>query len=343
MRVHLYTGSLKLVSKSGVGQAVYHQKAMLESCGVEVTDNWRGRSDAVHINTVFPNSVLAALRARLRGERVIYYGHSTMQDFCDSFIGSNFFAPLFKKWICFCYSLGDVIITPTPYSKKLLESYGIQKPITAISNGIDTAFFAPNTARGALFRKRAYFDKRDKVVISVGHFMERKGILDYIELARRMPEVNFLWFGSTPLALVPENVRDAIANAPNNLYFMGYCNQATLREAYCGADAFVFCSHEETEGIVVLEALACQTPTLVRDISVYDSWLRDGENVYKAGNIEQFCTKLTGILNGTLPDCTSAGRETACQRSIENVGLQLCRIYAQTKRACLGAGARVKL
>ena len=39
MLVHLYTGSLGLVARSGVGQAVLHQKAMLESAGVTVTSH----------------------------------------------------------------------------------------------------------------------------------------------------------------------------------------------------------------------------------------------------------------------------------------------------------------
>ena len=63
MTVHLYTGSLGLVKKSGVGQAVLHQKAMLESAQVRVTQDWSEKADAVHINTVLPDSVLAALRA----------------------------------------------------------------------------------------------------------------------------------------------------------------------------------------------------------------------------------------------------------------------------------------
>ena len=67
MLVHLYTGSLGLVARSGVGQAVLHQKAMLESAGVTVTEDWRAHADAVHINTVLPDAPLEALRARLRG------------------------------------------------------------------------------------------------------------------------------------------------------------------------------------------------------------------------------------------------------------------------------------
>ena len=67
MRVHLYEGGLTpLVAHSGVGQAICHQRAMLAEAGVELTDGWKGRADAVHINTVLPDAPLAALRARLR-------------------------------------------------------------------------------------------------------------------------------------------------------------------------------------------------------------------------------------------------------------------------------------
>ena len=74
MRVHLYEGGLTpLVAHSGVGQAICHQRAMLAEAGVELTDGWKGRADAVHINTVLPDAPLAALRARLRGETVVWY------------------------------------------------------------------------------------------------------------------------------------------------------------------------------------------------------------------------------------------------------------------------------
>lgn len=59
-------------------------------------------------------------------------------------------------------------------------------------------------------------------------------------------------------------------------------------------------SHEETEGIVVLEALACGIPTVVRDIPVYNGWLREGQNVYKASGTDEFQQKAEGLLTGTL-------------------------------------------
>ena len=192
---------------------------------------------------------------------------------------------------------------------------------------MDTTFFAPDPARRAAFREAYGLSENDKAVISVGHFMERKGILDFIALARSLPQVRFFWFGHTDPALVPRKIRQAMAAAPANLEFPGFLSQSELRDAYCGADAFLFCSHEETEGIVVLEALACGTPTLVRDIPVYEGWLTDGFNVYKAADDAGFAAKTAGILDGTLPDLTAAGRAVAEARSLPRMGKALCGVY----------------
>lgn len=331
MNVTLYSGCLSLVRKSGVGQAISHQKAMLERVGVETTSKWAEPSEAVHINTVFPDSPVAAWLARRRNRKVIYYGHSTMEDFQNSFKCSNLFAPLFRRWIIHCYGLGDVIITPTPYSKRLLESYGIKKPIYSLTNGIDTDFFAPSAERRAVFRAKYKLLPDHKAVISVGHYIERKGLLDFVELARGMPDVRFFWFGYTNPNLVPERIRAAIENAPENLCFPGYVERDELRNAYCGCDLFAFLSKEETEGIVVLEALACGIPTLVRDIPVYEDWLANGRNVYKAGNLIEFQEKARGILTGALPDLAASGLRIAQERSLEAVGEKLLSIYRKEK------------
>ena len=131
MTVHLYTGSLGLVRRSGVGQAVAHQRRMLEANGVTVVTTWQ-KADAVHINTVLPDAPFAALLARLRGEPVVYYGHSTEQDFRNSFVGSNALAPLFGRWLRFCYNRGDIVLTPTPYAKSILDTYGLRAPVRAL-------------------------------------------------------------------------------------------------------------------------------------------------------------------------------------------------------------------
>ncbi len=328
MRVCIYRGGLRLVAKSGIGQAAAHQRAMLRCAGVALA----APADAVHINTVLPGSVLAAWRARRRGAGVVWYGHSTPQDFRHSFTGSDTLAPLFARWLRFCYGQADVVITPTPYAQARLRALGVQKPLYALSNGVDTAFFAPDARHGAAFRRRYGLGADVPVIVSAGHFMQRKGILDFIALARALPAVRFFWFGHTPPALVPRRVRRAMAAAPQNLTFAGFAPQEQLRDAYCGADAFVFCSEEETEGIVVLEALACGTPTLVRDIPVYSGWLQNGRDVLKAGSLPGFVAAAKALLTDEAlrAALSRAARQTALTRALPKVGQALCGIYRET-------------
>lgn len=331
MKIYIYSGGEKLVGKSGVGQAIAHQREMLRRLEIETTGHWTADAAAVHVNTVLPDSVLAALWAKLRRRKVIWYGHSTMEDFRGSFKGSDRLAPLFKRWIKFCYNLGDVVLTPTEYSQKLLQSYGLKAPVYSISNGVDTEFFSPGEGRRAAFRQRYGLGEEDRVVISVGHTIARKGLPEFLALARRMPQVRFFWFGWADPCLIPQEIQEDMAAAPENVTFPGYVDRAELRDAYCGADVFAFMSHEETEGIVVLEALACGIPAVLRDIPVYSGWLRDGRDVYKAADTEGFQARVEGLLSGTLPDLTSAGRAVARSRSLEAVGLRLRDIYCRER------------
>ena len=216
MKVYLYKGGLSVVEKSGVGSAIHHQEKMLRMAGVSVTQSW-AEADVVHINTVFPDSFLAACRARREKKKVIYYGHSTMEDFRNSFIGSNLAAPLFRKWICLCYSRGDVILKPTSYSRKLLIKYGIKKPIYPVTNGVDTDFFRADAGEGRRFREKYHISPDQKVVISAGHLIKRKGIFDLITLASQMPDTLFIWFGGGNDWAVPWDVKRLLRSKPDNV------------------------------------------------------------------------------------------------------------------------------
>lgn len=164
------------------------QEESLKGNGVEVTTDPKDDYDVVHINTIFPSDYFMAKKAKKCGKKVVYHAHSTKEDFQNSFTGSNLIAPLFKKWIMKCYQTGDLILTPTNYSKSLLEGYGIKNQIEVISNGVDTTLFQKNMLVREKFRNKYGFKNTDKIVMSVGLYFKRKGILDFVELAKQMPE-----------------------------------------------------------------------------------------------------------------------------------------------------------
>lgn len=327
MKVCLYFEGKDVIKTSGIGRALKHQMAACESVGIDYTLDSDDDYDILHINTVGVTSIPVINKARARGCKVIYHAHSTEEDFRNSFILSNQIAPAFKKLLMNCYSRADLILTPTPYSKKLLEGYGIDVEIRDITNGIDLTRFHYDEEKVKAFRK--YFSLKDDehVVISVGLYFERKGILDFMEVARRMPHVKFIWFGYTPLYSIPKKIRDAIENPPSNVILPGYIKGTIIEGAYASADCFFFPSYEETEGIVVLEALASAQNVLLRDIPVYDPWLIDEKNCYKGNNIDDFMLKLNRILNHECQDLSEEGRKTAQLRSIQEVGIELKKIY----------------
>ncbi|MBE7057319.1 MAG: glycosyltransferase family 4 protein [Ruminococcaceae bacterium] len=329
MKVLIYAGALKKVEKSGVGQAIYHQKDALKSVGIPVTFDKNEDYDIVHINTIFPDSFFMSLKARAKGKKVVYYAHSTKEDFKNSFVGSNLLAPVFKWWIKRCYLRGDVLITPTSYSKGLLESYGIKKKIYPLSNGINLKDYSNSQLGGCRFREKYGFSPEDKIIISVGHYMNRKGITDFVELAKRLPEYQFIWFGYTPPAACTPDVREAVKTELPNLHFPGLATQEELKDAYSGSDMFLFLTHEETEGIVLLEAMAMKLTVLVRDIPIYKDMLTSGYNVYKAGTLDEFERRIKGILTGTYPSTFEEGYNFVKERDIPVVGEKLKEIYKE--------------
>ncbi|MBQ6605803.1 glycosyltransferase family 4 protein [Candidatus Saccharibacteria bacterium] len=324
-KILLYTEFEKTLKVSGLGKSIDHQKQALKDNQIPFTLNPKDDFDIIHINFYGPKSYLAAKRAKHRGKKVVYHAHSTEEDFKNSFWFANLISPLFKRWIIKCYKLGDVIITPSEYSKKLLESYGL-KNIYAISNGIDLDLFSRDESAGKKFRKKYHFSEKDKVVMGIGLFFERKGILDFIELAKTFPEYKFIWFGNINKSLIPHKIRKALNVKLPNLIFPGHVPQPEIKAALSGADLYIFPTFEETEGIPALEALACKTPMILRDIPVFD-FLKNKKEVYKAKNLAEFKTLTKNILEKELPDLTKAGYKKAEEKSVRSVGKQLIEIY----------------
>ena len=332
MKVLLYTEGLKTIGKSGLGKAIKHQMTALE---IEYTlDPKDDDYDILHINTYFPKSYRIAKRAKKKGKKIVYHAHSTEEDYKNGFILAKQTSKLFKKWLIKCYSLGDVIVTPTLYSKNLLQGYkGLEnKKIYDISNGIEIDFFKKDKKLGEKFRKDYGFTKDDKIVMGIGLYIERKGIVDFVELAKRLPEYKFIWFGYSPLAAATKPVRKAVNTKLDNLFFPGYVERDVIKGAMSGADLYIFPTFEETEGIPIIEACACKQNAIVRDIPIFDGWLEDGKNVYKAKDVDEFEKKIKMFFDGELPSVVDEAYKVAVERDLKTVGKKLKQVYTDVMK-----------
>ena len=335
MKVLLYTEGLKTIGKSGLGKAIKHQMTALENEHIEYTlDPKDDDYDILHINTYFPKSYRIAKKAKKKGKKIVYHAHSTEEDYKNGFIFAKQTSKLFKKWLIKCYSLGDVIVTPTLYSKNLLQGYkGLEnKKIYDISNGIEIDFFKKDKKLGEKFRKDYGFTKDYKIVMGIGLYIERKGIVDFVELAKRLPEYKFIWFGYSPLAAATKPVRKAVNTKLDNLFFPGYVERDVIKGAMSGSDLYIFPTFEETEGIPIIEACACKQNAIVRDIPIFDGWLEDGKNVYKAKDVDEFEKKIKMFFDGELPSVVDEAYKVAVERDLKTVGKKLKQVYTDVMK-----------
>lgn len=327
MKVLLYSEGMKWISKSGLGRAIEHQKIALKSTGITFTTDINEKVDVVHVNTYFLKSHQLVKKMKQRNIPIIYHAHSTEEDFRNSFLFSNQLSPLFRRWIVHSYNLGDVVVTPTEYAKELLIHSGVKAPIEAVSNGIDLSYYQKNEEMKNRFREKYQYHLKDKIIMSVGLYIKRKGIMDFVELAKKMPEYQFIWFGFLNLNQVPKEIRIAVETELPNLIFAGYVTPEELKDAYAGTDLFFFPTYEETEGIVLLEAMAMKQNILVRDIPIYEVDFVEDVHVYKGKSNDDFEKKIKMILKGSLPSLTENAYKKVQDKDITKVGEQLAIVY----------------
>ena len=127
----------------------------------------------------------------------------------------------------------------------------------------------------------------------VGRLTREKGIFDFIELARLMPNYEFRMAGKqTPIL---DNI-----NIPDNLKFEGFLDAMQLRDFYCRAKVIIFPSHcYETFGLILLEAFSCKTPVIGYNLSTMPEIVEDGKEgfVVEVGDVQKIREKIELLFN----------------------------------------------
>lgn len=312
----------------GIHESVAHQRKMFDRLDVEYTTDPTLDVDVFHCNLMGPRSVWYARRARSRGVPVVAHTHVTAEDFGDSFRFTNTLARPLKPYLRWAYGHADALVCPSEYTRSLIREYA-DAPTTVISNGVDREKLAGFESLREEYLER--YDLDPPVVFLVGHVIKRKGLETFVDLARRRPDLDFAWFGPLDLTLKGRGTTRLIENAPENCTFTGFVED--IRGAYAAGDIFCFPTHEENEGIALLEAMAAGKPPVVRDIETF-SWLADGEDCLKvSGGVEAFASALDRLEDGEL--CAHLGataRERSEAFSLSAVADQYESLYREVSR-----------
>ncbi|MFB6143904.1 MAG: glycosyltransferase family 4 protein [Candidatus Nanohaloarchaea archaeon] len=315
----------------GHSQSVKNQRKIMDRRGIDYTTEPDLSADILHLNNMGPKSLYYARKAKERGVPVVIHTHQTAEDFRNSFAFSNIIAKPMKPYLKYAYSLADRLICPSEYNRETLEDYtGVEK--TVISNGFD-----PEKLEGREELRGEYLDRYDlepPVVFNVGHVIKRKGLETFVETAREMPELDFVWFGylnpmgsgsTVDRLLKSRETRKLVENSPDNCTFTGYIED--VRGAFAAGDIFFFPTRNENEGIALLEAMGCGKPPVVRDIETFE-WLENGRNCLKAG--DDFTAALEEMKDRERRnEIGQAAKESSEDFTLEAVGDELVELYRE--------------
>ncbi|MCK9989395.1 MAG: 1,2-diacylglycerol 3-alpha-glucosyltransferase [Rugosibacter sp.] len=158
----------------------------------------------------------------------------------------------------------DAIIVPSQPMADTLRDYGVTAPMHVIPTGLpDSQFIRGN---GLRFRATHRIGAERKVALFVGRAAFEKNIsflLDVIHHARaQRPDILLVIAGEGP-ALESLQRKSRQLSLQDHVRFVGYLPRETgLRDCYAAADVFTFASRTETQGLVLLEAMAVGVPVL---------------------------------------------------------------------------------
>ncbi|MFT3734118.1 MAG: glycosyltransferase [Rhodocyclaceae bacterium] len=197
-----------------------------------------------------------------------------------------------------CNGLDAVIVPSSPMADRLRE-YGVTRPMHVLPTGIPLSRFHA----GQRSRFRAHYDIADDrpVALYVGRAAHEKNIDFLIDVLRTAlsstPDLLLLIAGEGPAL---DHLKDRVQSLGLNdsARFVGYLDRTTeLPDCYAAADAFVFASRTETQGLVLLEAMAAGLPVIaIAEMGTRDILTPESGAIAPPMHVETFASEVVRVM-----------------------------------------------
>lgn len=274
LRINMFSAATS-VPGQGVGSAYLELTQLLKdrlSDDFDVRINQWSRADISHYHTVNFSYYLSTF---LPGRGVkIGYVHFLPETLEGSLKLPPIAKPIFYHYLIGFYKRMDHLVVVNPTFIPKLEAYGIPRgKITYIPNFVSPAEFHEYTAsEKATTRAQYHIEPKKFTILGIGQIQERKGVRDFIKLAKDNPDLQFIWAGGFSFGRITDGyaeLKQDVDQPPANLSFPGIVSRDKLIDYYNMADLFLLPSYNELFPMSVLEAFSCGTPVLLRDLDLY--------------------------------------------------------------------------
>jgi glycosyltransferase involved in cell wall biosynthesis len=258
--------------------------------------------DVIHIHTPFRAHQIGVELARRTGRPTVESYHTYFEEYVANYLPwfptgpLRFLVRRFSRKLC---ESVDHLIVPTAEMAAVLQGYGIRTPSTVVPTGIRVEEFAHGD--GARFRRTHGIGENQPMLLTVSRLAIEKNIDFLLEVAARLErefdDFVFVVAGEGPDAARLRKLASKLG-LDERVRFLGNLDRnTTLLDCYSAADVFVFASSTETQGLVLIEAMACGAPIVSTAVMGTATVLRDAKSALIAEeNVDAFAANVARLL-----------------------------------------------
>ena len=252
--------------------------------------------DVVHPHSMFVTGAYGAWWARRHGIPIVFTYHTLWTEYMHYSPVGMAIGQWWALWSSrnFC-NRSTRVITPTARIRDILISYGVRTPIDVLPSGLSLAVATAHAGRVAKLRGERAGAPGVLYAGRLGREKNLEYLVDAVQYARRtLPALRITIAGGGPFEAA---LRDRIARAglTDAVTFTGTIAQTDLADHYSANDAFIFASTTETQGLVLLEAMAHGLPVVAYGSDVSREMV-DGAGVVVEGPPAAFAQALCALL-----------------------------------------------
>ncbi len=265
------------VGGQGVGSAYLELLNLLKKKGkkdFEIVVNKGTKYDILHAHTVEPRNLFKMLLTKGKTVCYVHFLPNTLDG--SIHLPKPIFA-IFKKYVLYFYKKADYLVVVNPSFKKEMISLGLkEEKIFYIPNFVSTKNFYPKKQDKEKLRKKLNLPEKAFIILGAGQVQTRKGVLDFIEIAKKRKDDLFLWAGGFSFGNITdgyEELKKVMENPPENVRFLGIIPRNEMNDLYNAVDLLLVPSYNELFPMTILETASTNTPFVLRDLELYEEIL----------------------------------------------------------------------
>lgn len=265
------------------------------SLRISINDKTDG--DITHIHTVNPEFFLRLPAIKSKGIAVgsVHFLPETVE---QSLHLPGVARQAFYSYLISFYKSMDRLVTVNPCFIPKLAAYGIDpQKITFIPNYVSGSVFSQVDRRQVKELRSSWgLDPERFTVVCAGQLQTRKGVMEFAQIAKELPQMQFVWAGDFAFGGMSDGHKELeklLHDHTDNLHFTGLIEREKMPQLYQLGDVMLLPSYDELFPMTVLEAMSCGKPILLRDLALYPVIL-DGYYL-KAADNRQFIAQLVQL------------------------------------------------